>query len=74
MDSNNKYEKFFSGMLESYLSVPGHTNLGGENVRVSGATTNYLQMVQNGDPPPVAFDAALTVLFDGYTKDTDIMY
>ena len=71
---NFDYEKFFSGILGNYLSVPGHADLGGENVRVSGATAVYLQMIQNGDPPPVAFDSALTVLQDGYTKDTDIMY
>lgn len=67
------YERYFARKLNDYLARNPVENPGIVQTRISAATAVYLAVRQAAQPPAVALDRALGILFADFTGDTEIL-
>lgn len=68
------YERYFARKLNDYLARNPAENPGIAQTRISAATAVYLTVRQVAQQPPaVALDRALGILYTDFTGDTEIL-
>lgn len=67
------YERYFARKLNDYLARNPAENPGVTQTRISAATAVYLTIRQTAQPPAVALDRALGILYTDFTGDTEIL-
>ena len=67
------YERYFARKLDEYLRRNPADDPGVAQTRISAATSVYLADRSDGQPPAVALDRALTVLYIDLTGNIQII-
>ena len=67
------YERYFARKLDEYLRRNPADDPGVAQTRISAAASVYLADRNDGQPPAVALDRALNVLYIDFTGNTEII-
>lgn len=67
------YERYFARKLDEYLRRNPADDPGVAQTRISAAAAVYLAARSDGQPPAVALDRALCILYTDFKGDTGII-
>lgn len=67
------YERYFARKLNDHLARNPADETVVAQTRISAATSIYLAAQQDDQPPAVALDRALAILYIDFTSETDIL-